>query len=86
MDLWLNELTGKWKHGKSFLVLFGAFFFFSFRASFELLKRKMTFDNLSERKKEKLQEEAQGIPKNERNCEIENKDRDGFVTQLVIKL
>ena len=49
--------------------------FFSFRASFELLE-----------KKEKLQEEAQGIPKNERNCEIENKDRDGFVTQLVIKL
>lgn len=71
-------------------IVFGAvwcfFFFFSFRASFELLKRKMTFDNLSERKKEKLQEEAQGIPKNERNCEIENKDRDGFVTQLVIKL
>ena len=46
----------------------------------------MTFYNLSEKKKEKLQEEAQGIPKNERNCEIENKDRDGFVTQLVIKL
>lgn len=45
----------------------------------------MTFYNLSE-KKEKLQEEVQGIPKNERNCEIENKDLNCFVTQLVIKL